>query len=164
MTLKSHHARPYPILMYDRATKLHWLAATAIEERNGKRGNRGLAHVRFPLETRRRSPRRYTKKARKRGRRREVEVRRDSIPRDSLLLYKTWYVVFWSIIVTDCKPDIYEFQDVQTGKSIEILNRFIRLNFSRYFFLFRGDRIQWYLFFSCTSYYFRYTRNAIIYI
>jgi len=37
VTLKNHHARPYPILMYGRATKLHWLPTTATEKKETKK-------------------------------------------------------------------------------------------------------------------------------
>lgn len=77
------------------------------------------ARVRFPLETRRRPPRRCAKKVQKR--RREVEEIPGISGRDSLLLYKTRHVVFWNIIVLWLQTrQTHELQDVQAGKSIEI--------------------------------------------
>lgn len=76
VTLKNHHALPYPILVRSHNKVPLVGGKSTTEERNRKRRNSDLAHVRFPLETRRRPFRRCAKKAQKRGRRREVEVRR----------------------------------------------------------------------------------------
>lgn len=106
--------------MYGRATKLHWLTATTTGERNGKRGNRSLTRVRFPPETRWRPLRRCAKKTQKRG-----QGRKETRPRDSLLLYKRRHVVFWSIIVLTASQTYTSFKMFKLVSHLSFRARFV---------------------------------------